>query len=124
MPQPRLAYQGHVVDDAAGNGNGVVEPGETVVLRVTAANSGTLGATAVTGALTTTKALVSVDDGSASWPDIPSSQSRVSNAPHWTIRLDPSFACGDPIPFESQFAAAESPGAWTSSCGPSTRTWA
>ena len=114
VPQPRLAYQGHVVDDAAGNGNGVVEPGETVVLRVTAANSGTLGATAVTGTLSTTKALVAVDDGSATWPDIPSSQSRVSNAPHWTIRLDPTFACGDPIPFEADFGAAEGPGAWTS----------
>ncbi|HEX6852126.1 MAG TPA: trypsin-like peptidase domain-containing protein [Candidatus Polarisedimenticolaceae bacterium] len=115
IPQPKLGYQSHVVDDAQGNGNGVVEPGETVVLQVTAENSGTLGASAVAGTLTTTQALVAVDDGSSSWPDIPSSQSRPSNAPHFTLRLDPSFSCGDSIPLKLDFTATETPGAWTSS---------
>lgn len=115
VPQPKLVYQAHVADDAQGNANGVVEPGETVVIRVTAANSGSLGATAVAGTLTTTKALVAVDDGSASWPDIPSAQSRPSDAPHFTIRLDPAFACGDSIPLKLDFTASQTPGAWTSS---------
>jgi hypothetical protein len=115
VPQPKLGYQSHVADDTQGNGNGVVEPGETVVIQVTAANSGSLGATTVSGALTTTKALVAIDDGSSSWPDIPSAQSRVSNAPHFTIRLDPAFPCGEPIPLKLDFNATEAPGAWASS---------
>lgn len=114
VPQPRLAYQAHTVSDASGNGNGVVEPGETIVLQLTAANSGTLGATAVGGTLQTSKSLVTIDDGSASWPDIPSTQSRASNAPHFTLHLDPAFPCGDTIPLDLGLAASESPGSWSS----------
>ncbi|NJN64945.1 MAG: hypothetical protein HC882_08760, partial [Acidobacteria bacterium] len=34
IPQPRLGYAAHIVGDAAGNGDGVVDPGERIVLEV------------------------------------------------------------------------------------------
>lgn len=113
IPQPKLSYESSVADDSAGNGNAVAEPGETVVLRVTTRNGGTLDATSVAGTLSTAKAGVVLGDAQASWPDIPQTQIRESDAPHFTLSLDPSFVCGDPIPLRVDWTAAEAPGTWT-----------
>ena len=53
IPRPRLEYRSSVVDDAAGNADGVADPGETFALKVTERNAGTLGATGVSGTLAT-----------------------------------------------------------------------
>lgn len=114
VPQPKLAHRAHTVDDAQGNGDGVIDPGETFVLLVDTDNTGTLGASAVSGTLSTAKAGVVLDDPSADWPDIPAAEFRGSTPPHFTLRLDAGFTCGDTIPLQLDYAAAESPGAWSS----------
>ncbi len=48
---PVLSYQRHVVDDSQGNNNGMVDPGETVILRVYARNTGHEDAEGVIGKL-------------------------------------------------------------------------
>ncbi|MDH3283170.1 MAG: choice-of-anchor J domain-containing protein [Acidobacteriota bacterium] len=111
-PQPRLAYDSSVVSDAAGNGDGVVDPGETLELRVAELNNGTLDATSVTGTLATTTPLVTVDDGASDWPNIPQGQSRQSLAPHFTATLDSSFVCGDAIDLQLTMNATEGAGTW------------
>jgi hypothetical protein len=50
---PKLSITSAVVDDATGNGNGVMDAGETVGLTLTLYNGGSAGAIALVGALTT-----------------------------------------------------------------------
>ncbi|MFH1010937.1 MAG: C25 family cysteine peptidase [bacterium] len=50
---PRLSISSAVVNDATGNGNGVMDAGETVGLTLTLLNSGSSGATSLVGTLTT-----------------------------------------------------------------------
>ncbi len=112
VPQPRLALDAHVANDAAGNNDGVVDPGETIELRVTERNNGNLDATSVTGTLATTTPLVTIDDGASDWPDIPQGQARESSAPHFTVTLDGSFVCGDSIELQLTMNATEGAGTW------------
>jgi PKD repeat protein len=50
---PLLAYSSYTINDASGNNNGKLDPGETVTFTVSAINNGSAAATAVMGKLTT-----------------------------------------------------------------------
>ncbi len=114
IPQPRLSYRASVVDDGAGNGNGIAEPGETIVLEIDADNKGTLDASSVAGTLSSPDPLVTVTVAAAGWPSIPQGEFRRSLAPHFTFDLASDWVCGDPVPLSLDFTAAEEPGAWNS----------
>ena len=75
-PTPRLRLDSTAVDDSGGFVNGHADPGEAFVLEVALFNEGPLPATTVTGTLTTSHPLVSIVDGSASWPDIAAAEFR------------------------------------------------
>ncbi len=55
------------LDDGAGNGDGVVDPGEAVALRFTLKNYGAASIAGVTGELISLDPAASVSDGAASW---------------------------------------------------------
>ncbi len=57
---PVLEMEGYSVDDAAGNGNGRLDPGESVMVTVTAANTGSSDGADVTGALSTSSNYITV----------------------------------------------------------------
>lgn len=58
---PSLAYHSHTLNDASGgNGDGLINPGETVALTLTAANLGTESATGVTATISTSDPYISV----------------------------------------------------------------
>jgi lysyl endopeptidase len=114
VPRPRLEYVSSLVDDAAGNADGVPDPGETFALRVTEQNAGTLGASGVTGTLSTATPLVALPDGTSQWPDIPAAQQRESSPPHFSVQLDPAIACGTTIAFHLDTAALEAADAGSS----------
>ena len=111
IPRPRLEYVASLVDDAAGNADGVADPGETFALRVTERNAGTLGATAVSGALSSATPFVAIPDGAAQWPDLPVGQQRESSSPHFTVQLDLAIACGTTVAFHLDTASLETPDA-------------
>lgn len=70
---PFLAYRSHVVDDAThGNGNGVADPGEVLVLPVTLANTGGQEAASVVALMSTTSGRLTIIDESATAALIPS----------------------------------------------------
>jgi len=114
VPRPSLAYTASAVDDAAGNGDGIADPGESFRLRVDVANDGNLGATGVTGALSTTTPLVAVTDTASDWPDVPAGTVRESAPPHFGVALDPAIECGTGIAFHLDMAATEDPQSWPS----------
>ncbi|MBM3288000.1 MAG: hypothetical protein FJY88_11720, partial [Candidatus Eisenbacteria bacterium] len=71
-----VGYQASTVDDdsgggSAGNGDGLVNPGETIELRVQLRNFGSQNATGVTATLTSDDPYVTILDGQESFGDIP-----------------------------------------------------
>jgi len=102
--QPRLAVASLSIGDSAvaggnGNGDGVIDPGESVRLPIDLRNDGNASAGPVSGALMLTGGPASVTVANASWPDIPVGQSQGSLAPpgHYEIRVPPNAACGSTV---------------------------
>jgi subtilisin-like proprotein convertase family protein len=103
VPGGSLRYAGHVADDAApfGNEDGVVDPGETIILPVSLFNLRDAGVTGVSARLSTPRPdLVSVLDDEASYPDIGPGETAPSSAPHFRIAVPPATPCGTRLPFE------------------------
>src|SRR4030042_4917704 len=64
-PLPSLTYQHYAI--TGGNGNGMLEPGETANLINTIKNEGAANAVSVTGQLTTASPYITINDGSGSF---------------------------------------------------------
>ncbi|MCK4606964.1 MAG: hypothetical protein KAU35_06685 [candidate division Zixibacteria bacterium] len=77
---PRLQIVSFRLDDALGNGNGVLDPGETGALVVTLANAGGGVAYSVAGSLLETDEHISLIDASGSFGEIDSSGGVADNA--------------------------------------------
>ncbi len=97
---PHLDVDGWTVDDAGGNGNGAVDPGEPIRLAVELLNpwrSPTRSAAAVSATLTSATAGVTIIDGSSTWPVIPA-QGSAAGQP-FVFTIDPAAVCGQSIRF-------------------------
>lgn len=73
---PYLVLGSAAVDDdnaggSSGNGDGALNPGETIELSVTLHNAGSAQATGVTGVLSTSSGDLTILDGSGAWNPIP-----------------------------------------------------
>ena len=72
---PYVTSQGYTIDDSGGgNGDGIVNPGETIVLEVTVVNCGTESTSGVSAVLSTTDPEVVVDDSTATFGDLDPAQ--------------------------------------------------
>jgi len=94
---PHPAYLSHGIDDsgANGNGDGVLDPGETAIIPVTLRNAGDADATSVFADMHSAyPGLLKVYDGSASYPDIPVGGQQGSQSPHFEITVQPDATCG------------------------------
>ncbi len=87
---PTLAfYEVSVIDH--GDGDGLVDPGETDQLMVTLTNSGNGLASNVSATLTSSHPqYITIGDGTASFPNIPGGGQGSTQAPHFTISASPS----------------------------------
>jgi fibronectin type 3 domain-containing protein len=83
-------------DEPLGNRSGGADPGETVDLVLTLANTGDGDATAVSGTLTTTTPGVLVLEPTASWPAIPAG-STADNLDPLRIETDDQLVCGERV---------------------------
>ena len=94
---PRPGYYSHLVDDSGpnGNGDGVLDPGETATIPVTLWNSGDAAANSVLGHLYSAyPTLLKVYDGTASYADMTVGGQAGSASPHYEVTLEPSASCG------------------------------
>jgi subtilisin-like proprotein convertase family protein len=94
-PQP--SHWSHAVDDSGpnGNGDGVLDPGETAKIPVTLRNAGDAAATSVIGQLYSAYPdLLKVYDGTAPYADMAVGALADSAAPHYEVTLEPSANCG------------------------------
>ena len=107
-PMPYVTFQSVTVDDAGGNNNGRLDPGETVNLLVAIRNSGNASAHGTQGVLRTVSSYITRVDSTSSYGDI---------APNDTARGDVyriTAAGGTPggavIPFTVHVVSSE--GSW------------
>lgn len=92
---PRLAHYWHQVSDlTTGNGNGVIDPGEVILVPVTVSNRGSQGAQAVTALATSGSAHLTVLDGTAAVASIPSVGSS-DLAPGFRFVVSPEATVGE-----------------------------
>jgi len=72
---PQVVCTSIIVDDASGNNNGILDPGETANLEITVTNNGSVASAAMAAHLTTLEALVSIPAPTGNFPGlIPQSQ--------------------------------------------------
>ncbi len=91
-----------------GNANGVIEPGETVVVALSARNNGAGPATAVLAELTTAEPGVTIVRGSELLGDMVAGMQRSTSPPHFAVLLDRArVACGQVLSFVASFTATE-----------------
>lgn len=94
---PHPAHWSHVVDDSGpnGNGDGVLDPGESARIQVTLRNAGDAPAQSVLGYLYSAYPnLLKVYDGVASYADMAVGAQAGSVSPHYDVTLEPSASCG------------------------------
>lgn len=113
---PLLTAQPSLVIDTCptggpGSGDGNLDPGESVVVGLTASNQGTSGATNVSGTITALTSGVTVTDGTAAFPDIPAGGTGASIAPHFAFTVGTGVSCGTMLVFDTTLIANE--GAWS-----------
>jgi hypothetical protein len=76
-----------------GNGDGIIDPGETVVLVPTLQNVGPGNLTGATGTLSTASPDITITDASGAWPNIPPGGAAGANNP-FGFNVSGSAVCG------------------------------
>ena len=98
-----VVYRSHAVDDAAlGNGDAGLDPGEQVVLSVTAESRTDAPIAGLQAILTTETPGITIHNRVATFPTLPARGTVVSLAPHFSLTVDPS-ACGAIAIFDLEF---------------------
>ncbi len=90
-PGGKVRYATHRVDDldpAYGNGNGVLDVGETATLVVTVENTSSEPATLVSGLLESATTGITVHNDWAAFPDLAAGAAAESLAPHFTVTAE------------------------------------
>ncbi|MBA4285482.1 MAG: hypothetical protein C0434_08125 [Xanthomonadaceae bacterium] len=93
VPEPFLAADDVVISQLSGDGDGVIEPGETFSIRVPLRNIGAIAATSISATLSADGGDVTVLSGSSAYPDI-ATGSAASNSAAFAFRVGPGFPCG------------------------------
>jgi len=82
-----ITYVSHIIDDASGDGNGKLDPGETADIIVTLRNGGTDNATNVSAVLTTTSPYITITDSNGTYGSIASNDSANNNSDRYTVQV-------------------------------------
>ncbi len=98
VPVPHVVYSSHAFSDVAGgNGDGIVDPGETIQLNVTLGNTGTAAATGVSAVLSTSTPNVTITSANSAYPNIAAGGTAVNTTPF--VFDVGNVPCGTIIPF-------------------------
>jgi hypothetical protein len=90
-------YYSSMIDDSAGNGDGIVDPGETITLQVGIRNARWETATNVSAALITSTPGINLLTDSATFPDASPGSIAYTDPPHFSFSVDGDVACGTRI---------------------------
>ena len=111
-PDPvQLAYKTHQPSDSLGDGDGFLDPGDTITLSVTLKNSASDTATQVEAELSSSTLEITIIDSIVSFPDIPPGEERTSE--EFVLVIDSSVTPGTKVNFTLDITANE--GSWQDS---------
>ncbi len=96
-PLPNLTYQHTTV--TGGNGNGVLDPGETANLIVTLRNEGLVDATGITSQLTTASPYITINDNSGNYPSMAINDTANNLADPYNVTASASTPYGSSVLF-------------------------
>jgi hypothetical protein len=103
---PWLSHRAHTIDDSAGgNGDGVLNPGESVVVAVTVENIGVADGTGLSSTLTTTSLGCTITDGAADFPDVAIGNLATTLPDHFSYTLDAAASHGDLVELALEWSA-------------------
>ncbi len=96
-----------------GDGDGILDAGETIQFSVNLRNNGTDPITGVWAEITPVTAGISIVDGIALFADVNPGNNADSTVPHFSVQLGTSVICGDVLDFNIDIHSNE--GSWTDS---------
>ncbi|MCF7858903.1 MAG: carboxypeptidase regulatory-like domain-containing protein [Candidatus Cloacimonetes bacterium] len=97
-----IAILGYELEEIIGNGNGYIDPGETLEMTVTIRNNGSLPAEDVTGILSTPSDHVLINDNSYDYGDLTSGEMSEGS---FSFTVDTEAPLGGQIPFNLDISA-------------------
>jgi len=103
---PELVFVEVLVDDATGNGNGILEGGETADLIVTLENTGGSDALTVAGLISENDDLVDITDPNGSFGDILAGGSGDNSTDPFVVAADTALPMGHSIYFDLDLTAS------------------
>jgi C1A family cysteine protease len=102
-----LTAEDHQIFEANGDGDGIPDPGEIITLSLGVMNSGLVTATGVQGVLSTTQSGISIIDSVATFPDIMVYQTKTSNPPNFSFKIDSAVDPGMRINFSVRLSSGD-----------------
>jgi subtilisin family serine protease len=101
-----VVYVSHTIDDAdAGNGDGNLDPDETAVVSVVVESRTDDPIVGLEAILSTATPGITIHDHRASYPLLPARGTATSNAPHFSVHVDPA-ACSSVVAFDLELRYA------------------
>ena len=104
---PFLVYDSHTINETTGNGDGIINPGETINMPVTVQNIGNSNAYSISATLSTASTYCDVTDNYATFPNIAVDGYGQSNANHYSFTVDPSTPDGTQINFALDWTVSD-----------------
>lgn len=102
---PAMSFVSVSVDDASGDGDGILDPGETGELIITLENAGSANAISVSGILSESDDYVTVIDDQGYFGDIEASGGSGDNSTDtYVVSADPACLPGHPITFQLELS--------------------
>jgi subtilisin family serine protease len=101
-----VIYDSHLIDDSeAGNGDSMLDPGERVELQITVRSRTDVAIDGLEAILSTPTPGVTIHNQHADYPTLPAGGIAVSDAPHFSLTVDPG-ACTSIIAFDLELRYA------------------
>ena len=107
-PMPYMVFQNVTIDDAGGNANGRLDPGETANLMVTVKNAGNAVAHSTQGLLRTASSYITLVDSTSAYGDINASDT--SRGDVYRVTASSGTPNGTPVNFTVHVTSSE--GSW------------
>ena len=108
---PYVIYDNYTINDASGNGNGILDYGESILLSLSLENVGLVDALAVDADISTANSFISIMDNTAYFNDIPSLQT-VTVTDEYAFDVATDISDGELVAFEVQ--ATDGNAVWNS----------
>ncbi|MGD8440382.1 MAG: C25 family cysteine peptidase [Holophagae bacterium] len=103
---PWMTHTAHLCDDSSGDGDGIANPGETIVMPVTITNVGADDGTGIAGVLSSGSGHCTVTDAVADFPDAAVGASVQSLPDHYAFTLDGGTPNGEVVMFDLDWTAS------------------